>query len=114
MKRSYSEQGVPDRDDAELTQAIDTGVVPPGCLRGGLVVLGLHHSGVDPCAPCSEERERCGGRPGKPGAPPPGPETAPTPQFPTEDPLPEDDRRRLTIRELKRLVADEPPTEDDK
>ena len=62
MKHDYAEQGYPDADDAQLAQAKAKGVVPIGCLKGGQVVMYFAERKEDPCAACSTDRKKCGGR----------------------------------------------------
>ena len=49
--------------DHLLLMAIKQGHVPPTCLLGGHVVMGLNMAGQDPCADCNGPREKCKGRP---------------------------------------------------
>lgn len=63
MKASYWAQGTPDADDGALKRMISEGVVPAGCLWGGLLVEHLHKQGDDPCSFCEcPKRNVCGGR----------------------------------------------------
>ena len=58
---NYLEQGRADADDRLLRTAITQGVVPPGCLIGGAVVMGMKTAGTDPCSACETDRDVCGG-----------------------------------------------------
>lgn len=63
MKEQYYDQTEPDADDALLKEAIAAGVVPSGCLNGGVMVAELANGNEDPCSFCAGPRDRCGGRP---------------------------------------------------
>lgn len=63
MRLNYFSQPAADLDDHELQALIAAGVVPPGCLNGGLVARREHNEGRNPCLACEGPRERCGGTP---------------------------------------------------
>jgi len=62
MKPHYFEQDNSDVDDFMLFMAKGQGYVPPTCLLGGQVVMGLINKGDDPCKGCGCSREKCKGR----------------------------------------------------
>ena len=61
MKPLYDEQVY--KDDLLLQEAINSGIVPPGCRVGGAIVQGISVAGGDPCSQCDVKRDLCGGRP---------------------------------------------------
>lgn len=62
MEVHYFQQETVDKDDIFLRMAQDQGYVPKECLLGGMMVMGLVNSGMDPCEGCLGPRERCKGR----------------------------------------------------
>ena len=59
----YFDKPQADPADFQLGMAIMQGYVPPGCLLGGSVAMGLVNDGKSPCKGCAGPRERCGGKP---------------------------------------------------
>lgn len=64
-KPHYFNQDAPDQDDIQLKMATGQGYVPPTCLLGGPVVMGLVNRGDVPCQGCEGPRDKCKGRPKK-------------------------------------------------
>jgi hypothetical protein len=70
MKPHYFAQESADENDRLLGVAKLQGYVPPGCLLGGMVVMGEVVNGRNPCRGCNGPRERCGGQPKRDLGPP--------------------------------------------
>ena len=62
MKPHYFDQEAADKDDIMLVMAKGQGYIPPKCLLGGMVVMGLLNEGKRPCDGCNGPRDKCGGK----------------------------------------------------
>lgn len=63
MKLNYFSQPEPDLDDRALFDARSAGIVPKGCLLGGVMIESLTAITTNPCDACYGPRDRCGGTP---------------------------------------------------
>ena len=98
-----------DQDDLLLQEAIQSGIVPPGCRVGGAIVQGISAAGGDPCSQCEVDRETCGGRPRllKPITNPNGVDAQmQMRQSLNDSTIARQHQRKLTIMQLNRMIKE--------